>query len=561
MFGAHMSAVLDSQQFQLPFPEHSLYLTGVRPDTHFAVLWRDPARRARSVEAMKAAGLLQCHIDYLLKLNPERADVDGLREQLAKVKRDFYDKRQECFPLSSMATVIPLLPRDRDTWISQSTFNTTKSGFMSRRKVHFSACSVLFADLDFYKAGYYTDPDHALQHALQIIEDAGWPAPSIAVFSGRGIYLKWLFTTPLPRPALPRWEAAERQIIKLLKSAPELGVDESVKDISRVLRLENTLNEKSGQAVRVLWVNEGGNGKPKQYDFEYLFEYMLPYTKAEVLAFRSRDQLREEANIAFRREWQEKGKAAREKKAKKDTSDKATRLRPLPDSVLAWDRVMDLETLAKLRGWDRNEGGSGVSHGYRSHFVLYHVNFSALAGDFQLEEFWAEVVATIDRFAPDLLKTHRKDVFNTLFMKMRKFVRNEMVTDDVGGIYPALYTPKNQTLIDLFNITPDEERQLKTIVSEGEARRRDAERARTKRQAAGGKTREEYLACGTQKRTSAQLMRAQGKSWKEIAETLGYSNADAARKSCALKQGEAIDATEGVSELHSGKPEKVRPYC
>jgi hypothetical protein len=264
-----LAAPARQQQIALPFPEHSLYLESERQATHFAVLWRDSELSKKASEARKAAELLQCHINFLYKNNPENDYIPELRAQLTEVKRHYLDKRQKCFPVADLPKVIPLLPKNRDTWISQSLFNTPKNGPMTRRKTYFSSSSVLFADLDYYKAGHYTSPDAVLARVLQLIEDKGWPAPSIALFSGRGIYIKWLLAHPLPRPALPRWEAAEREIIKLLNTVPELGVDTAVKDVSRVLRLEHTINEKTGEAVRILWINEAKDGAPKEYNFQH----------------------------------------------------------------------------------------------------------------------------------------------------------------------------------------------------------------------------------------------------------------------------------------------------
>jgi hypothetical protein len=45
--------------------------------------------------------------------------------------------------------------------------------------------------------------------------------------------------------------------------------------------------------------------------------------------------------------------------------------------------------------------------------------------------------------------------------------------------------------------------------------------------------RDEYEGNAEQKRATARLLRAQGKTWAAIAVDVGYKNADAARKSCA----------------------------
>ena len=83
------------------------------------------------------------------------------------------------------------------------------------------------------------------------------------------------------------------------------------------------------------------------------------------------------------------------------------------------------------------------------------------------------------------------------------------------------YRWRNDTLIQRFGITPDEERQLATIVSRVEAARRHAEREVQRRQEAGAVTRAEYLSASDDKRVSARLMRAKGMTQTAIAKELG----------------------------------------
>ena len=55
---------------------------------------------------------------------------------------------------------------------------------------------------------------------------------------------------------------------------------------------------------------------------------------------------------------------------------------------------------------------------------------------------------------------------------------------------------------------------------------------RLRRQEAGASDRTGYLESHEQKRATARLLRAHGKSWAEVATELGYKNARAARMSC-----------------------------
>ena len=116
---------------------------------------------------------------------------------------------------------------------------------------------------------------------------------------------------------------------------------------------------------------------------------------------------------------------------------------------------------------------------------------------------------------------------------MKAHIAGERVQFNGFEVSPR-YRFRNETLVSerWLAVTGDEERQLLTIMSEGESKRRDAERAAQKRAAAGAVSRAAYESSAEQKRATARLLRAQGQSWQAVAEAVGYANADAARKSC-----------------------------
>lgn len=525
-------------QFLL-FPEADLYLRADSERAHFAVLIHQLEKAGQAERARKEITILRNTIEYAEKKHPGDVDrISSLKAELAAQRKLSHDKKQICYPVRDMPQVISALPRDRDTWISQNLFHSRAGGWMTRQRVNFLSSSVLFVDLDFYKAGVFSTHDECLQHALEMIKGRGWPLPTLAIFSGRGLYLKWCFETALPRSALTRWEAAERHLVDFLAQDKSLGVDEGVKDASRVLRAEGTLHEKSQQWVRVDWVNSDSAGQPVLYNYEFLFEHFLPWSRDSIKDARQRDAVSEKESAEVRREWQARQTAwskttepQRQFTQKKEALGAWPSLLKFNGMALAWDRLCDLEALAQVRGWDVQSGGAGVAHGHRSHFILYYLSFLCLSGKLTESDFWREMLATCARFAPDLLKTHDKSVFSTLFSKFSDYLAGKKV--EFGGrLRVPLYTPKNSTLIELFNITSDEERLLKTIVSQGEARRRDAARHRQSRQENGGLSRAEYLNTHEQKRVSARLMRAQGKSWGEVASALGYKSADSARIAC-----------------------------
>jgi hypothetical protein len=80
----------------------------------------------------------------------------------------------------------------------------------------------------------------------------------------------------------------------------------------------------------------------------------------------------------------------------------------------------------------------------------------------------------------------------TLYAKAKAFEAGEVVEFN-GKKYPPLYTPKNDTLIDIFKITDEEQRHLKTIISADIARERDRERHEEHRRAIGMVDREQSI--------------------------------------------------------------------
>jgi uncharacterized protein YgiM (DUF1202 family) len=125
---------------------------------------------------------------------------------------------------------------------------------------------------------------------------------------------------------------------------------------------------------------------------------------------------------------------------------------------------------------------------------------------------------------PDFNKDVRS-VLSTLYRKAQAYEAGEKVEFE-SRRYPPLYTPRNSTLINLFSITEDELKHLRTIVTEAEAAERDRKRHRK------NTNRVTYLETiketAEQRRAQARLLRAKGLSWSEVGKELGISP-DAAR--------------------------------
>lgn len=435
-------------------------------------------------------------------------------------------KRQESYRLGLMPQVLSRLDRTHDTWLSQAEFFVP-----NRRVVNLSRIGLLFADLDTYRTPLAALSPEQQVNALQLCcNDEGIPPPSLVVFSGRGLQAKWLLDGTIPRQALPRWDACQRILVERLAN---LGSDMAAKDASRVLRLVETVNSKSGEMCRVIHVNSGTDGEPIRYGFEYMTECLLPVSRWEI---------------------------ERQKKARKTRQEQRSQpqlrlvpggwtggIRALNTRRLAWDRLEDLRALRLLRG--------GAHEGERMKFLLWELNFLMLSGAVHSTRMYPEAAALAKEIDPAW--GYHSEELMTLYAKAKAWNAGEAVEFN-GKKYPALYTPRNDTLISLFRITDAEQEHLRTIISRSMALERDRARHEARRRAAGAVERSAY------ENASA----SQTKPW----EALGISRATwyragkpSAPEVQAMKPWERLGISR-ATWYRRGKPNcetdlrQVRPY-
>ena len=426
-------------------------------------------------------------------------------------------KRQSSHRLSDMPNVIELIDKTRDTWISQAEFIRP-----NRRVVNLARVGLLFADLDTYRTDWAQgrSPEQLADSVLYHCHQEGIPTPSLLIFSGRGIQAKWLLEGTLPRAALPRWNACQRYLIDRLKPA---GADVGAKDASRVLRLVETVNSKSNEICRVVHVENGADGQPVRYNFEYLAEMLLPV-----------------ARWGIEKQKQERDERQKRKQLKLlDGYKVSSNLRGFSGRQLAWHRLEDLRTLATLRG--------GVSEGDRMRHLFWRLNFLLLSGATNSSLMYHEA-ATLAREVDSGWGYNSKELM-TLYSKAKQYEAGEKVSFG-GKDFAPLYTPRNDTLINLFEITDTEQRELRTIISKGMALERDKDRKQVARRAAGAVDRDTYLEAASDKQAEAQALRAQGLSVRAIAAQMCISKTAAGRyiqaenikcpKSVRITNGEAL---------------------
>ncbi|HZK23757.1 MAG TPA: hypothetical protein VFC74_00005, partial [Oscillospiraceae bacterium] len=307
------------------------------------------------------------------------------------------------------------------------------------------------------------------------------------------IQAKWLLEGTLPRAALPRWNACQRYLIDRLKPA---GADVGAKDASRVLRLVETVNSKSNEICRVVHVENGADGQPVRYNFEYLAEVLLPVARWDI-----------------EKQKQERDERQKRKQLKLlDGYKVSSNLRGFSGRQLAWHRLEDLRTLATLRG--------GVAEGDRMRHLHWQLNFLLLSGATNSSLMYHEAAALAREINPGWAYNSKE--LMSLYSKARQFEAGEKINFG-GKDYPPLYTPRNDTLINLFEITDDEQAQLRTIISKDVAACRHKDRETVRRRAAGAVDRETYLNAANEREKQAHELRGLGYTVRGIAKQMAVS--------------------------------------
>jgi len=445
--------------------------------------------------------------------------------------------RQMPLPVSRLEWGIRQIARrpnwQREHWfISQSEFSRP-----DRQKVHLWSLGGCWVDIDL------KSPDHDSKTreywcsaALFYCESLGIPQPTIIVWSGRGLHVKWAFDAPLPAAALPRWNAVQRRLHDKMQSVG-LPSDPQAIDASRILRIAGTFN--AGVPVQVLHVGRAHN-------FEVFCEYVLPYTRQQVQQFRESGRLWEEARKTWAA-WDENRRAAAQ------FLRRATDFSPLQYAAreaaekLHYDRLQALRRIAQARG--------GIQPGKRNEWCWIVAN-SAAWGLGDPQNLYREVVTLMREIAPSYTAAEARSSASSVYARLKE-----------GR--DKLYRLKTSTIIERLEISDDEARQhgLLTAGSLGHGTKNpgalglekiqglsfeEYEREVRRRFALGGqysasirneaelteaRSRAAQMAAKAKaqasedRRASARLMRAQGLSLRAIAAELGVSH-EIVRKWC-----------------------------
>ncbi len=228
----------------------------------------------------------------------EEAKKPTLQQRLAQLQATAagsgaLELRQRLFPLELLPQVLWHCQNRVEHYLAQNSFHS-----WSRASDNVNQLTSCWLDLDFYKL-----EDQSVKTALCRDEVAvhmivgrctqgladRWFLPTQIVSSGRGLYVKWVFSHFLPGAAAPRWRRCMESLIERFK---EYGADPAAKDAARVLRITGSRNSKSKSAVRVLH-----SGEP--ISFDDLAAALLPRERASAADRQATKTLAENATKRF----------------------------------------------------------------------------------------------------------------------------------------------------------------------------------------------------------------------------------------------------------------------
>ena len=422
---------------------------------------------------------------------------------------------QQMATISSLAEHIQKRAGARDCWISQGEFFKP-----DRKVVNLARMQVAFVDLDTYKTARFENIqlEAQLGQLLTFCYDKQIPEPSLIIFSGRGLQAKWLFSAPVPAAALPRWAAVQRALNNLLS---DFGADPQAMDASRVLRLDGTVSSRSGEIIRMvhravtptMGAERLASGAVA-YDFDTLAETLLHLQRDE-LAAEVAERTAGKAHDALAKAKREVLRANLVLIPGGLEQSSSTNSRPLIPSQLAWDRIGDLRTLAKIRGHD-----GGLPPGQRNLFVFLSACFLAQAH--LVRNLRPEIDALANEFSPDWSESEIASCVTSVVARAKAAARGEKVLFK-GMQVDARYRFSNTTLVATLKVTDSEALELRTILSANEARRRNTQRHAAVRRENGALLRDSYVDRASDRRDKAIELSQAGLSRRSIAEELGVT--------------------------------------
>ena len=296
-----------------------------------------------------------------------------------------------------------------DEWRGNDVYLTFNT-FKSPRRTNdnIHQFKALYIDLDTYNTEYTNQ--QVLMHLEADYYNRIIPTPNAVMHSGKGLCLVYLLNYA-PKQAAKRWSYVQKRFVELLEP---FCADKAVKDPARILRLAGTTNSKNGATVRIDYLHT------EKYELADLFrDYALDHEYIP-----------------------------KQKKVRKSTK-KGHRLSVFS---LYKNRSEDIIRLVNMR--------HGAVTGMREKLLFLYRYFMLHLTD---EKTALEATLQLNNMFSAPLS--RNEAVNSTKSAVKAYYMNK--ADKRSG-----YNYTNASLIDELSITPEEQKNLSTIISKEEKRSR-----------------------------------------------------------------------------------------
>lgn len=368
--------------------------------------------------------------------------------------------------------------------VKENIYVTPNTTYIPRRGTkNIRQFRALFQDIDCEKLGL--QKAEVVYMMWELYYKGKIPKPTMIVDSGRGIHAYWKIKNA-PYGAIATWQELQDYLYHQLK---HLGADRQATDAARILRVPGTKNTKNGEVCKVVHIIE------KEYSMYDLREQYLNYKPktSQVKWFIDTD-----------------------KKSNKVISNKF-----FNSYSLHIKRAEDVETICRLRKYDMKGCRNAILHCY-----AYWKGVTI-----RDREELGEIVHSLNNaFIEPLKNSEVEAILRCIPKAIDKFIAYEqgLRSGEVKRVTKGMrdkggYWYKNETLIDIFKITPEEEKtfKLQTIISLNEKYDRKNKKRRNERRNENGlTTKQQELA---DLKLEVLELREQGLSIRKIAEKLGKS--------------------------------------
>ncbi len=458
------------------------------------------------------APVRQLALPFQDPFEPRRLPTGGWPFWTLNTLRPGHRMEQRPYRLHELEWVLRHVNENCDTYMSQAFFSKP-----CRRALHVAWLTHAYVDLDLYKLPVPPNPGDAGILLRLFCRDEGIPEPSMIVSSGRGLYLKWMWSSPLPRAAAGRAVAVNKALVRRFE---QWGADPAAVDVSRILRVIGTTNTRNGGVTRILHQAER-DGAPLTYDFELFADEVLPFTLEQIRGFRDAGKTRQ-AEIRVLSQERARRQAERDAEQARRGNQRAF----VPEDW-HWGVLEDLRRLAELRSAD-----GIVQPGSRALFG--HIGACQLARVIPAGQLWQEVREWSRILLPADYRegAEFRQHCSSLLREAQRAAKGERDTYRGRHVTPV-YTYRASTIIDRLSVTPDEMRQMTRLIDQDEKRLRHREAAMAKRRDQGIQERGSYIEQvaeeGACRAARARTLRDSGMTWDEVAKRMELGSPDAAR--------------------------------